>query len=138
MKCARCGKEMRNTIGGNYHCDNCGFAVNDLVYREYITATPSNIPNPSIVDNNIANPNIGDNHNYHFWGSQGWICPKCGAVLSPSTTFCPFCAPGNNNTTVTTDKTTYTVDWVHHDSITETNSGQYVNPNTNTTTSKGE
>ena len=29
-------------------------------------------------------------------------------------------------------------DWAYHDSITRTNSGQCVNPNTNTATSKGE
>ena len=24
---------------------------------------------------------------------QGWECPKCGAVLSPTQFHCPFCAP---------------------------------------------
>lgn len=23
----------------------------------------------------------------------GWVCPKCGSVMSPSTTMCPFCGP---------------------------------------------
>ena len=109
MKCIRCGKEMRNTIGGNYVCDDCGCAVNDLVYREYKIATPSN----------IIYPGSGDNPNYSFDAPRGWICPKCGIVLSPSTMSCPFCASGNN-TTITTDKTTYTVDYVHHDSTTGT------------------
>lgn len=138
MKCIRCGKEMRNTIGGNYHCDNCGFAVNDLVYRG-VTATPSNIPNPPIVDNNITNPDTGNNFNSSFEVPQGgWICPKCRAALSPSIIFCPFCTPRNNKSTITSNGTTYDVDYVHHDSITGTNSGQYVNPNINTTISKGE
>lgn len=34
MKCWICGAEMKNTIGGCYHCENCGMgAVNDLVMR---------------------------------------------------------------------------------------------------------
>ena len=66
---------------------------------------------------------------------QGWICPKCGVVLSPSTTFCPFCAPGNNKSTIKSNGTTYDIDYAHRDTITGTSSGQYINPNINTTIS---
>lgn len=85
MKCPRCGEEMysiisggSDTVRGNYTetkhiCPKCHYEVsdnfNDLVYR-----APFFKPDYSVT-------------NY------GWICPKCGAVLSPSTQECPYCTP---------------------------------------------
>lgn len=68
MQCIRCGKEMVNTTGGNYHCPSCGHAVDDLVYR------PSNC--------DIPMPN-----DFGEW--KGWICPVCGRGVAPWTSFCP-------------------------------------------------
>lgn len=83
MKCPRCGEEMYSIISGGsdtargnyidakYVCPVCNYEVsdnfNDLVYR-----APLFQPNYAVT-------------NY------GWICPKCGAVLSPSTQECPYC-----------------------------------------------
>lgn len=75
------------------------------------------------------------NPNYNLFAQQGWICPKCGAVLSPSTTFCPFCAPGNNKSTIKSNGTTYDIDYAHRETITDTNS-EHINPNINTTISE--
>lgn len=30
--------------------------------------------------------------------AYGWVCPKCGAVMAPTTNHCPFCAPPNHVT----------------------------------------
>lgn len=30
------------------------------------------------------------------FNKKGWVCTKCGAVLSPDTPFCPFCMPTQN------------------------------------------
>jgi transcription elongation factor Elf1 len=138
MKCQRCGKEMRNTIGGNYTCDECGFGINDLVYRggrgwkttvewtdkdtftlqpnTATTTTDGLAAQPTAT--NTAKATIINNSNNGFV-QQGWQCPKCGAILSPSTSFCPFCSRQTFTPTITCGT-----------------SGEYVNPNVTTSISK--
>lgn len=129
MKCPRCGEEMYSTISGgsdsvrgNYTetkhiCPKCHYEVsdnfNDLVYR-----APFFQPDHSVTVTNY-----------------GWICPKCGAVLSPSIQECPYCTPykvtcGTNNgspiksvplTDVTTQPQVYSPQTLR-DSITVTGS----------------
>lgn len=85
MQCIRCGKEMENTTGGNYHCPSCDFAVNDLVYR------PSNcdIPMPQ-----------------GFGKQEGWVCPVCGRGVAPWVDYCP--CQIDRNITWATGTGTYT------------------------------
>ncbi len=68
MQCIRCGREMENTTGGNYHCQSCNMAVNDLLYR------PSNCDMPLPQG---------------FGEQKGWICPVCGRGLAPWVDYCP-------------------------------------------------
>lgn len=68
MQCIRCGKEMANTTGGNYHCPSCNFTINDLVYR------PSNCDMPL---------------SQGFGKQEGWICPVCGRGVAPWVDYCP-------------------------------------------------
>ena len=96
MKCLRCGEEMYSTVSGGsdsvrgnftetkHICPKCHYEItdnfNDLVYR-----APFFQPDHSVTVTNY-----------------GWICPKCGAVLSPSIQECPYCTPykvtcGTNN-----------------------------------------
>ena len=58
---------------------------------------------------------------------QGWECPKCGAVLAPNQSYCPFCSPseyGRSNWVVTTPVSIPLE--------------QYTNPNINTAISLGD
>ena len=87
MKCLRCGEEMYSTVSGGsdsvrgnftetkHICPKCHYEItdnfNDLVYR-----APFFQPDHSVTVTNY-----------------GWICPKCGAVLSPSIQECPYCTP---------------------------------------------
>jgi hypothetical protein len=86
MQCIRCGKEMENTTGGNYHCPSCDFAVNDLVYR----------------------PSEWKPFPQGFGKQEGWICPVCGRGVAPWVDYCP-CQINRNVTWATgTGTGTYT------------------------------
>lgn len=67
MQCIRCGREMVNTTGGNYHCQSCNMAVNDLVYR----------------------PSEWKPFPQDFGKQEGWICPVCGRGVAPWVDYCP-------------------------------------------------
>lgn len=85
MQCIRCGEEMVNTTGGNYHCPSCNMAVNDLVYR------PSEWK---------PFPNEG------FGEQKGWICPVCGRGVAPWVDYCP--CQIDRNITYVSETGTYT------------------------------
>lgn len=57
-------------------------------------------------DNSIlGEPQVGDvpfesncgGYSWSVGGRQGWICPKCGRVLSPNTPSCPCSEPSVNH-----------------------------------------
>ena len=63
MNCIKCNKHMESTTPGNNICPDCIAADT----KQHITKS--------------------------FGVAQGWLCPKCGAVLAPNQPYCSFCAP---------------------------------------------
>lgn len=79
MRCIHCDREMEYDGKGNYTCDKCGFYANDLVYRPNCAG--------SFIKWQEVGPKVYE---------QGWVCPKCGNVMSPTQSYCLFCCSCQN------------------------------------------
>lgn len=100
--CPKCGKT------GYTYCD--AVALENKVFIEATTPPPKtrscDIPAPKFIQ-------------------QGWQCPKCGAILAPNQSYCPFCSPSEYGIT----------NWLGTNIPT---SGQYTNLNPSTAISLGD
>lgn len=85
MNCTICGKQMNYTGFGNYRCQECGHAMNDLIHR----SSNCDIPMPQ-----------------GFGEQKGWICPVCGRGVAPWVDYCP--CQINRNVTYVNGSGTYT------------------------------
>lgn len=79
-KCPKCGKlEFSSEVPCESEIKIEGTnddILNDMIKRTFDNApifTPCDAPKEQIYQ-------------------QGWVCPKCGAVMSPNTNVCPFCS----------------------------------------------
>lgn len=113
-RCIICGEEFRYD-GEHRICPKCREAVMKL--RE----TTVTDPKPTAC-NISGKPFL----------QQGWECPKCGAIIAPHQSYCPFCSKKESNwiTAVGTGTQPFYSERTQKDNLTP-QTGQYTNPNTN-------
>lgn len=125
-ECEICGEEFKFD-SRSYICPKCREAIVKLRGRGESTANPTPVVKSTATDSKSTACDIPAPK----FIQQGWQCPKCGAVLAPNQSYCPFCSPseyGRSN-------------WLGPTCGEWTNtplSGQYTNPNPSTTISLGD
>lgn len=99
-ECEICGEEFKFD-SRSYICPKCREAIVKLRGRGESTANPTPVVKSTATDSKSTACDIPAPK----FIQQGWQCPKCGAVLAPNQSYCPFCSPseyGRSNWVVTT------------------------------------
>lgn len=133
-KCTICGEEFKFD-GAHRICPKCREAIIKLRGTVESTLNPTPVAKSTVTDPKSTACNIPA----PMWVQQGWQCPKCGAILAPHQSFCPFCSKKENDwiTTVGTGTQPFYGEWTQKDNLTPP-SGQYTNPNLSITVSSGD
>ena len=78
MECDKCGSKME--------CDESKILTSYPPKQEYKCKNCGNVKY-KILGGNITHPQETKGY------LQGWVCPKCGSVMSPYQSVCPHCQP---------------------------------------------
>lgn len=100
-ECEICGEEFKYDAKHMHTCPKCREAVVKLRKTTDSTANAMPIDKSTATDSKSTACDIPVKPILQ----QGWECPKCGAVLAPNQSYCPFCSPseyGRSNWVVTT------------------------------------
>lgn len=124
-KCTICGEEFKFD-GEHRICPKCREAITKLrkTVEGIANITPADksaAADPKPTACNIPAPQFIQ---------QGWQCPKCGAVLAPHQSYCPFCSRKESDwiTTVGTGTQPFCAEWTNKDNLTPP-SGQSTSTN---------
>ena len=131
-ECEICGEEFKFD-SRSYICPKCREAIVKL--RKTADSTANTMPENKSTANAIpANKSTETAHKTTEcnipapkWIQQGWECPKCGAILAPNQSYCPFCSKKGTDWITTVGTGTQPLPFV-----------QYTNPNPSTTISLGD
>ena len=133
-ECEICGEEFKFD-SRSYICPKCREAVVKLRKTADSTANAMPTDKSTVTDPKSTACDIPGKP----FLQQGWECPKCGAILAPHQSYCPFCSKKESDwiTTMGTGTQPFYGEWINRDNLTPP-SGQYINPNPSTTISLGD
>lgn len=133
-ECEICGEEFKFD-SRSYICPKCREAVVKLRKTADSTANAMPTDKSTVTDLKLTACDIPAPK----FIQQGWQCPKCGAILAPNQSYCPFCSKKESDwiTTVGTGTQPFYSEWTQKDNLTPP-SGQYTNPNPSMTISLGD
>ena len=133
-ECEICGEEFKFD-SRSYICPKCREAVVKLRKTADSTANAMPTDKSTVTDPKSTACDIPGKP----FLQQGWECPKCGAILAPHQSYCPFCSKKESDwiMTVGTGTQPFYGEWTQKDNLTPP-SGQYTNPNPSITISSGD
>lgn len=145
-ECEICGEEFKFD-SKSYICPKCREAIVKLRKTTDSTANTMPADDKSTANAIPANKSTATAHKTTECNipapqfiQQGWECPKCGAILAPNQSYCPFCSKKENDwiTTVGIGTQPFYGEWTQKDNLTPPSAVQYINPNPNTAISSGD
>lgn len=121
-ECEICGEEFKFD-SRSYICPKCREAVVRLRKNGESTANPTPVVKSTATDSKSTACDVPGKP----FLQQGWECPKCGAILAPHQSYCPFCSKKESDWITTVGTGTQPLP-----------SRQYTNPNPSITISLGD
>ena len=82
MRCSNCGKEYDSGDNAEMHDGLCLGCYNSKIVNDELSKY-------------IKYKSFEQQPNVQFY-QQGWVCPKCGSVMSPTQPYCLFCCSCGN------------------------------------------